>query len=206
MNERINIKMVKDASRTVIVIEGPSEERDLVAYHLVQNYLGFDTKDEVSPIPKVEGIAPPPKSGDMPSQEEINTMTDIRKLNRRGVIISSGPYAGKTAVEALALDKSSALGKLFTYARNLPNDSLERSEISKTCKQWMYNAPSLENEYTTRSSKLAFINDARAIGSLETYFNGYKDFESFSQYASDEEVNVTFGFILKHLQDRSMHG
>ena len=38
--EMLNIKMLKDKGRTVIIISGPSRERDEAAFQIVSSYMG----------------------------------------------------------------------------------------------------------------------------------------------------------------------
>lgn len=210
MSERLNIKMVKDNNRTVIVVDGPTIERDQAVFQILSTYYGLtpqpaaEDKESSDVIPAVKGLSDisEPEST-IPNDEEISKMTSYEKLYRAGELISGGQYHGLTAMQALERDKEVALVTLFSYAKSLP-DSAEKKEIVKCCRQFMYDLPAIRNTYSSRDHKLSFLSNIAKMTPITTFINGYQDFPDFKQYAQDSEVETVFVAVTKALQDRSL--
>jgi len=202
--ERVSFKMVKDGNRTVIVIEGAAAERDAAAFQVLQSYCGLGTPSPSPTIPVVEQLEPvaPTPTDTIPSNEEIEKMTQYADIYARDNTITGGPYQGKTARQALASDKSKALAVLYTYVRKLA-PSKEREDIIRSCKQFMRDLPMTISQYPKRENKVEFLQNVSTLMHISTFVNGYQDFGSFCQFATDEEIETCFLQTIKTLQDRA---
>lgn len=203
--ERISFKMVKDGNRTVVVIEGAAAERDAATFQILQAYCGLETPNPSPAIPVVEQLEPvePVQAEEIPADDEIGKMTPFADIYARGNTITNGPYQGKTAAQALASDKSKALAALFVYVRKLA-PSEEREDIIRSCKQFMHDLPMTINQYPNREDKVDFLQNVSSLMHISTFVNGYQDFGSFCQFATDAEIEACFLQTVKTLQDRAV--
>ncbi len=209
--KRMDFKMVKDGSRTIIVLDGADSETDAALYRILCAACGIEAPigaaeqavtAESLPTTRVEGLSPAPEADKIPSADAINQMDSYADILRRGTTISSGAYKGMTAQQVLNKDKEAGMATLFTYARQLPSGA-ERDAISKACKQFMFDLPNMRHLYPTRDDKLSFLTHVSKMMNIDALVNGYKDLRDFESYASDDEVNNVFVIATKALQERS---
>lgn len=230
--KRLNFKMVKDGTRTIIVLDGTDSDTDRALFRLLSQVCGLapetsgnaetnspaaessspsDTGDgEDMPdylkdpeTGSVQGLGEVPTSkDDIPSAEELSKMDSYDEIMKRGKTISGGPYKGMTATQVLERDRDAGLAALFIYARALPACE-EREDISRQCRQFMFDLPNTRHLYPTRDDKVSFLTNASKLMQVETFINGYEDFRTFCDYASDDEVENVFVIATKALQERS---
>lgn len=235
-NMSVDVKMLKDGKRTVIVIDGADAKSDEIAWALLQNYFGFlddsseqsghaeqemasslteanDSPQQEAPIPvppflMVQGLEPlPEESIKAPSQEELDGMEDYRLARQRNrYLISSGKYAGMTPIEALHKDNENALIEFFNMTRHMKKGSPEREEIISSCKQYLLNIGSRADLYPDRQSRVNFLLTFDKMGGLKAIINGFSSVADFCNYASDEEINIAFRQTLYALQERGRNG
>lgn len=224
----LNIKMLKDNGRTVIIIDGSDRERDEAAFHIVSAYMteapaeavitpatqesevaGITQKQNASipPAPEIreiKGLAPVKSTpASMPTEAEIASMEPYAIARQRGrYIISTGTYTGMTPVEALVQGDAAALVELFNVSKQM-GESQEKQDIIAACKQYMTMLPERGAElYVTREDKLKFINTAAPIVSIDTFINGYASLDSFTAVANDDDIQNIFSSMLWSLAGR----
>lgn len=228
--KRLDFKMVKDGMRTIIVLDGADSDTDRALFRLLSQLCGLEPgtpgetrTDGEAPqtaaaengsddapdylkepeIDSVQGLGQvsTPK-GNIPSAEEISKMDSYEEIIKRGKTISGGSYKGMTAAQVLERDRDAGLATLFIYARSLPACE-ERDDISKQCRQFMFDLPNMRHLYPTRDDKVSFLTNVAKLMKVEALINGYEDFRTFCDYASDDEVENVFIVATKALQERS---
>ena len=235
-NMSVDVKMLKDGKRTVIVIDGADAKSDEIAWALLQNYFGFlddgsdlpehteqntapnstgaeDSAQQEAPIPTppflmVQGLEPLPEEPiKAPTQKELDGMEDYRLARQRNrYLVPSGKYAGMTPIEALHKDNENALIEFFNMTLHMKKGSPEREEIISSCKQYLLNIGSRADLYPDRQSRVNFLLAFDKMGGLKAIVNGFSSVADFCNYASDEEVNIAFRQTLYALQERGRNG
>lgn len=232
--ETVNVKMLKEGKRTIIIVEGADEVRDEVAYRILSTYYGLergipllpDTDDVPgsaapteapengedppaarTPMPglmNVKGLTPAPEEPvEAPDEAAINQMENYASARQRNHhLVPYGPYNGMTPVGALMRDRENALVVFFYMAKEM-NDSAEKDEIVRACKQYMGNLPNTIKDYPDRESKLNCIVTLSKLGSLAACINGYQSLKDFCDNAADSEVDNVFKLVLYSFQDRA---
>lgn len=207
---KLQVQMLKDGKRTVIVISGAEPEQDELAYQLITTYFSSAltcascSPAPVQPVPAqqlsevaatpevmvVEDLEAVEDSISIPSEEAFSMMEDYSiARSRNKYVISAGEYCGITALDALHRDQEVALARLHKYATGM-KDSAERDEIIVTCKQYMRDLPMTTKEYLTRERKCEFIRNIASMTTVVPFINGYVDVRSFIDTASDAEVSA----------------
>lgn len=206
---RFGFNMVKDGDRTVIVLNGTTPEKDELIWKILNAYCELESPGKSDTVPDAPTDKPIPVVSDMePVESDVedvpdsNALPSYETLREAGKEISSGPYKGMTAQQALAQDKSKALAELFKYSYYLPT-SEERSEIVLSCKQFMDNLPNMAGYYNTRERIADFAKDMSVMMKIGPFIAGYPDLDSFIASATDEEMSNLFLAIAKTMQDRS---
>jgi|GEM_PF-3349299 len=204
---KLQVQMLKDGKRTVIIVNGASAEQDELVYKIVSAYyasgLGMevavpetedrlDSEEENLLFEEVKGLTPPPEpKHEVPTDEEVGDMEPYHIARSRNQhLISQGEYANMTALEALHQDNELALVRLHKYATGM-KDSAEKDEIISTCKQYMVSLPAKTREFFTRERKCRFAKTIADMATISPFISGYMDLNSFEMYASDEEINNT---------------
>lgn len=205
----IDIKMLKDGKRTVIIVTGADEERDEAVWRLLKIYYGFDdgpAPDEIQEtktshdIPEntgpihglmeVKGLTPVPDENiELPDTNKMESYSNYRQRNRH--VIPNGPFAGMTPLEALQRHQEEALVSLFFLAKQLP-DSPERDEIIWSCRQYMSSMALKMDDYPDRESKIKCLLNLAKMGGIDAIINGYQSISDFCSNASDDEVKIAF--------------
>ena len=235
-NMSVDVKMLKDGKRTVIIIDGADAKSDEIAWMLLQNYFGLlDDSSELlehaepntvtastgeegsshqeTPIPAppflvVQGLEPLPEEPiKAPTSQELDGMKEYRLARQRNhYLVPSGKYAGMTPIAALHKDNENALIEFFNMTLHMKKGSPEREEIISSCKQYLLNISSRADLYPDRQSRVNFLLAFDKMGGLKAIINGFSSVADFCNYASDEEINIAFRQTLYALQERGRNG
>ena len=125
--KRMDFKMVKDGSRTIIVLDGADSETDAALYRILCAACGIEAPigaaeqaatAESLPTTRVEGLSPAPEADKIPSADAINQMDSYADILRRGTTISSGAYKGMTAQQVLNKDKEAGMATLSSHIKH----------------------------------------------------------------------------------------
>lgn len=204
----IQIKMVKNGSRTIIAIDGATEEQDAIVHQIVTAYsCGKDFAERMleptEPIPQITSVLPPTVVNDLPSIEELDKMeSDVKAY--QVARISSGQYAGASPGAALYKGGISALVELFHMACQMENCA-EKSAIVAACKNYLKSIRNIVKPMT-KDQKAEFMKTAIALypanSQISSLWGGYKDIESFLANASATEVEHAFEVLIQGLEER----
>ena len=210
-SKKMQIRMVKDGSRTIIVVDGPEKEADEAAFALIQQYYAVALQVPADSAPPLNNAAENPVVS-TPFNEEpvVETVKDIsappkeiivpeagpkavdysiaRKRNNE--IISDGKYAGMTTLEALQRYEERAFIDLIGYYKVSDNEA-EKEEIKKTLRQFMIGLPNFTEEFLTRERRENFLRIIAEEYNPIGFINGYPNIKSFVTNASDEEIKET---------------
>ena len=162
-----NIRLLKDGSRMVVVIDGTDATvaeaiNGLIAQFLATRQMteagckGNEERasgnDEEIGGPAESAATPQePLRGEVPGLEpvamaeiSIPTEAEIERMETitegetpKPATVSGGEYAGDAPAEALHRDGIKALASLFEHAKGLPQDSTEKSLIRDECRTYL---------------------------------------------------------------------
>jgi hypothetical protein len=207
----MDIRMLKDGTRTVIIINGEPDGLDEKIYKLVKDFAENTEEDvriqgDIKPL----GLVPlPPETPQeaIPSDAEIEKMKDYEP--KRGSAVSKTEltlpeYSGLTAGEALQRDEEEALVKLYEHAKHLPAGT-ERSEISTLCKAYMAQDLSVRAERIIGREEVVRFLTTLAPMIMAKELSGTFGFTSLSDLCalgSDDELSMALRSVVESLASR----
>jgi hypothetical protein len=207
----MDIRMLKDGARTIIIINGEPDGLDEKIYKLVKGFAenadgDVRTPDDIKPL----GLVPlPPETPQevIPSDAEIEKMEDYEP--RRGSAVSKTAlalpeYDGLNAVEALQKGEEKALIKLYEYAKGLP-EGTARSEIIGSCKAYMAQDLSVRAERIIGRDETVNFLTTLAPMIMAKELSGTLGFTSLSDLCtlgSDDELSMALKSVVESLASR----
>lgn len=220
MNE--TLKILQDTDRTVIIIEGASDERIFGMYNVLNALYRLPGTDEgtsassttstpagvparttLPSLGQVHGLKKPASTAsNIPTNEELDHMPLYNPNGRALSVMSSGTYAGMTPMAALARDHEKALVTMFKQVNDVANAE-ERQDIISCCKSFMANLRDNQSEYDTREKRLACIKTLSEMGGVQACINGWRNLDDFASGASDSEVHIVFKNVINAFHERA---
>ena len=202
----IQIKMVKNGNRTLIAIDGATEEQDRLVQQIITTYTCSNEFAEQAltseDIPQITCISPPTVVDDLPSIEELDNMAS--DTSRQAVLISSGGYAGMSPSAILYKDGVPALLELFRMACQM-KDGAEKAAIVAACKNYLKSIRNIVAPMTDEQ-RAGFMKDAVQLythsSQISSLWSGYKDVETFLTNAPKIEKDHAFEVLLQSLEER----
>jgi len=205
------LRILRDGEeRLVIVVDGASIEVQEAIIRSVGAAAINPAASPSAPMPlteQVEGLQPPSIAYETPPTEsELEKMEPaVIGAPYKGVVLSSGPYKGKTPYEALDEFRYLALAPLFAMARQMTKNSAERNGIVKDCKSYMANRLRRDTQHITEMFDMkTFMNAVSAMAPMDELANGFgfSSYPELCELGTADDIGRMYESVVLSIENR----